>query len=144
MSNIELNGETEKRVSLDELLVRREGPVRYLTLNRPDRRNALSRSMAIALREAIESAGSDGQTRVIVLAGAGPSFCAGGDILQFANAVDEVQAHADARGLIGLYKAMGPARFPIVARVHGPNFGGGVGLVCAADIVVASERHGFP
>jgi methylglutaconyl-CoA hydratase len=126
-----------------ELSADRHGPVLRLTLNRPGKRNALSRSLAIALREAIESAGSDGQTRVIILTGVGPSFCAGGDISQFANDVDEEQALADAHGLIGLYEAIVSCPSPIVARVHGPNFGGGVGLVCASDIVVASESARF-
>lgn len=127
----------------DELTVSWNGPVLFLTLNRPDQRNALSRSLVIALRDAIESAGSDGSTRVIVLAGNGPTFCAGGDITQFAHAPDEQRALDDANGLIELLGAMTSSPLPVVVRAHGAIFGGGVGLACAADIVIAAESAKF-
>ena len=126
-----------------ELLVRYEGPVLHLTLNRIARRNALSRSLVSHLRQAIDSATVHHTTRVIVIGGTGPSFCAGGDISQFAVEPDETTARADARNLIDLYGAMAHCPLPIVARAHGPIFGGGVGLVCAADIAVASDEARF-
>ena len=135
---------TERTTPLsDELDVRTDGPVRFLTLNRPQRRNALSRSLVTALWQAIETANADDGVRVIVLAGAGPTFCAGGDISQYASAPDSTIAREDGAALIGLLHAMTTSRLPIVARAHGGIFGGGVGLLSASDIVVAADRATF-
>jgi methylglutaconyl-CoA hydratase len=134
---------TDSPTPPDELAVRRDGPVLFLTLNRPQRRNALSRSLVTALREAVAAAGTDGETRAIALAGEGPTFCAGGDISQYAHAPDATGARADGEALIDLLRAMTSSPLPIVARAHGGIFGGGVGLLSAADIVVTAETATF-
>jgi methylglutaconyl-CoA hydratase len=126
-----------------EAMAERDGPVLRLTLNRPGKRNALSRSLAVTLRREIEAAGNDPDLRIVVLAGSGPSFCAGGDIAEFARNVAMDAAEADAHGLIDLLRAIVACSLPVVARVHGAVFGGGVGLVCATDIAVAADTARF-
>jgi methylglutaconyl-CoA hydratase len=127
----------------DELVVSRDGPLLTLTLNRPERRNALSRSLVMALREAIESAARDGVIRVVVVAGNGPTFCAGGDISEYAHAPDGEGAREDGIALRALLAAMTESPLPIVGRAHGGIFGGGIGLLSACDFVVAVEGTTF-
>lgn len=126
-----------------ELDVLTDGPVLRLTLNRPERRNALSRSLVAALRDAIAAVQSGGEIRVIVLGGNGPAFCAGGDIKEFAGAARAGLAEAEAEGLADLFDAMTTCPVPIIARVHGGAFGGGVGVLSAADIAIAETGTRF-
>ena len=125
------------------LTVTQEGPVRRLVLNRPNRRNALSRTLVNALYDQIASIQEGGGTRIVVLSGAGPVFCAGADLSEFVEASDEDQVRADAEGLSRLLAALVRCPVPIVAQVHGAAFGGGVGLVCAADIAIAATGTRF-
>jgi methylglutaconyl-CoA hydratase len=127
----------------DGLRIAQDGPVRRLTLARPERRNALGRTLVAALHAAVAGIGEGGETRVLLLAGEGPAFCAGGDIAEFADAAASGRAEADAAGLADLLAAMAACPAPIVARVHGAAYGGGVGLVCAADVAVAAEGTRF-
>ncbi|MGH2535159.1 MAG: enoyl-CoA hydratase-related protein [Thermomicrobiales bacterium] len=127
----------------NDLTIRQDGAVLYLTLNRAARRNALSRSLVAALRAAFEAIMEGDSARVVVLSGDGPAFCAGGDIAEYAEAASHGHARADAEGLAGLLAAMAACPAPIVARVHGAAFGGGVGLVCAADVAIAAEGTRF-
>jgi len=125
------------------LLVAHDGPVLRLTLNRPDKRNALSHALVLALHQAIAAVGPGGETRAIVIGGNGHTFCAGGDIREFAQAAGSGTAEAEAVGLANLFEAMTACPVPIVARVHGGAFGGGVGLVAAADIAIAESGTRF-
>lgn len=125
------------------LLARQEGPVLRLTLHRPHRRNALSRALVASLNEAFAAIAPGNGTRVVVIDGAGPALCSGGDIAEFADAAKNGPAEADAEGLADLFAAMAACPLPIIARVHGGVFGGGVGLVAAADIAIASEGARF-
>jgi methylglutaconyl-CoA hydratase len=134
---------TDSPTPTDELLVDRDGPVLTLALNRPKRRNALSRSLVNALGEAIEAAAGDGATRAIVIRGEGRTFCAGGDISEYAGAPDGDGAREDGRALRALLAAMTESPLPIVGRAHGAIFGGGVGLLSACDIVVADRSATF-
>lgn len=129
-----------------ELTVAHDGPVCRITLNRPTRRNALSRSLVAALHEVFATIEAGGTTRVVVLGGDGPAFCAGADIAEFQEAAEDPsgeRAVADAEGIAALLAAMVACPVPIVARVHGAAFGGAVGLVCAADIALAAEGARF-
>ena len=127
----------------DELTILQAGPVRRITLTRPTRRNALSRSLVAALHRAFAAIAPGGETRVVVLAGAGPVFCAGGDIAEFADAAASGQSRADAEALVDLLATIAACPAPVVARVHGAAYGGGVGLVCAADLAIAAEGTRF-
>jgi methylglutaconyl-CoA hydratase len=126
---------------LDELSVVQNGPVRRITLTRAARRNALSRSLVAALHDAFVEV--SGETRVVVLAGDGPAFCAGGDIAEYAEAAASGIAQADAGKLADLLVTMAGCPVPVVVRVHGAAFGGGVGLVCGADVAIAAEGTRF-
>lgn len=126
-----------------ELTIVRDGPVRRITLTRPARRNALSRSLVAALHHELAAIEEGGETRVVILGGDGPAFCAGGDIAEFVEAAEDGRAVADANGLADLLAAMAACPVPIVARVHGAAYGGGIGLVCASDIAIAAEGSQF-
>lgn len=123
--------------------VERTGPVLRVTMDRPARRNALSRGLVAALHGAIREAGATAGVRVVVLGGDGPAFCAGGDIGEFASSAEDGLARSDAEGIVGLLGAMAASPLPIVARVQGAAFGGALGLICAADIVVAADDARF-
>src|SRR4051812_6049859 len=101
-----------------------DGPVLRLALARPERRNALSRALVAALLDAFRAV-DPGTTRVIVLAGEGASFCAGGDIGEYAESAADGRAVDDAETLTALLATMTACPVPIVARVHGSAYGGG-------------------
>jgi methylglutaconyl-CoA hydratase len=126
-----------------ELITNQVGPILRVTLSRAARRNALSRSLVAALLRAFAAIEEGGETRVVVLAGDGPAFCAGGDIAEFAEAAASGHALEDAESLADLLAAIAGCPAPVVARVHGAVFGGGVGLVCATDVAIAAEGTRF-
>ena len=127
----------------DELTIEQDGPLLRLTLTRAERRNALSRSLVAALHHAFAGIEEGGEIRVVVLAGAGPAFCAGADIAEFVEAAGTGRSRSDAEGIVDLLAAIASCPVPVVARLHGAVFGGAVGLVCAADIAVAAEGTRF-
>jgi methylglutaconyl-CoA hydratase len=133
-------------VSESVLLETRETEtVAVLTLNRPEKRNALDPATVRALTEALEGIERDGQVRVILLEGAGRDFCAGADLAHLETMVDasEEEHLADA-GLLGeLFVRMRRFARPIVAAVHGNALAGGAGLATACDIVLASDDAWF-
>ncbi len=139
----EQNGEMQQQGASNELVIGQDGPVLRITLNRPARRNALSRSLVAAVGRAFAAIPEPDEARVVVLAGDGPVFCAGGDIAEFVESAESGHARADAEGITDFLTAMARCPLPVVARVHGAAFGGGVGLVCAADIVIAAEGTRF-
>jgi len=127
------------------VLLRREGGVLHLTLNRPEQRNALSIAMVAELRAALAAAEVDASVRVIVLRGAGGHFCAGGDLKDMAAArmrlADEgprvlVEMNAAFGHLCGAFAA---SKLAIVVLLEGVVMGGGLGLACVADVVLAGE-----
>jgi methylglutaconyl-CoA hydratase len=120
-----------------------DGPVLRVTITRPERRNSLSREVVGALREVISSIQKGGETRVVLLAGEGSVFCAGADIDEFLEAAASGRALSDAEGVADLLGAMVECPVPIVARITGAAYGGGVGLVCACDIAIASDETVF-
>lgn len=131
-------------------LVLVEGPtdgVVVFTLNRPERRNALSGELVAAWQDALHAAEADPEVRVAVLTGAGKAFCAGGDLtggMQGAGGV--VPAHLERARFGEVLGDMARSRLPIVAAVNGDALGGGLGLAAACDLVVADEtaRFGTP
>ena len=127
----------------DTLKVTPEGALLRLTLNRPERRNALSRGLIAALSRVFTGFDVGAEVRVVLLTGEGPVFCAGADIVEFAEAAADGQNQSDADGLAELLALMHACPLPIVASVRGAAFGGGVGLLCVADIVLAAKETRF-
>lgn len=130
------------------LLVEDRGAVRALTMNRPDRRNALDTALTTALLEALRAADDDDDCRVVVLAGNGPSFCAGADTGEFATLSDPDGDAAAARASLTteLHRVFPRLRKPVLAAVHGHALGGGAGLALACDLMVVARdmKLGYP
>ena len=118
-----------------------DGPVARITLDRPDSRNRLDAEGMAALVTALAESAADPVVRVVVLTGAGTTFCAGADLS--AAAAGEGFAGSGPQALVGVLTAMLDHPKPIVARVQGHVAGGGNGLVAAADIAVASADARF-
>ncbi len=119
--------------------------VARLTLRRPEKHNALSAQMIAELTEAAGRLGRDPAVRVVVLAGEGPSFCAGGD-LGWMKAQIAADAATRAKGALALGRmlmALNTLPKPLIGRVQGAAFGGGVGLACICDVAVAEAGARF-
>lgn len=130
------------------LLQDTEGGVRTLTLNRPEKRNALSSEMIGALHAALVDAAEDDETKVLTIRGAGKDFCAGADLAELAEmaALGEEENRADAARLGDLFRTMRSHPKPIVAAVQGRALAGGCGLATACDLILAHEdaQFGYP
>jgi enoyl-CoA hydratase/carnithine racemase len=133
-----------------DLLAERAGGVLTLTINRPERRNAMTWQVIAGLREHLARAKSDPEVRVVVLAGSGDkAFCAGADLSGMvprdtAAVTDEYGNHHLARGwLAQLFEEMWQLGKPTIARVQGWAMAGGFGLALACDMVIASDRARF-
>ncbi len=127
------------------LRVERDGPVLTLTLDRPEVGNALDPGLVGAVEQALAAAAGDASVRAVVLAGGGKHFSAGAD-LNYMRRMRGAGVEAnrdDARRTQRLFAAIAELPRPVVARVHGAARGGGVGLLAAADIVVASTEASF-
>lgn len=120
-----------------------DGPVRRLTLDRPQVRNAFNDELIAALTQAVT--GLPAGTRAIVLKGEGKAFSAGGDLewMHKAAAYTEQQNFDDAMRLARLFQAIAESPAVVIAAVHGAAFGGGCGLVAAADAAVAHPETRF-
>ncbi|MGI9626974.1 MAG: enoyl-CoA hydratase/isomerase family protein [Longimicrobiales bacterium] len=116
-----------------------------LTLNRPDKRNALNREVVELLRGHVADAGADPQVRVVSLLGSGRDFCAGADLREVAatQAGGSEQALKEADDLGQLFVQMRKCPKPVVAVVHGRALAGGCGLASACDLVLAHEEAEF-
>lgn len=113
--------------------------VRRLTLARPERHNALSRALVGRLVEELRAAAADDDIRVVVLRGAGPSFCAGADLSEHFTGGDE----PDDIGASELWDLLGELRVPVIASVHGAAVTGGFLLAYCCDLVVAAASARF-
>lgn len=119
--------------------------VAWVRLNRPDRHNAMDAAMIGELTEAADRLGHDPAVRVVVLTGAGRSFCAGGD-LAWMQAQMRADAQARAQGaqsLADMLGALDRMPKPLIARVQGPAFGGGLGLISVCDVAIGVEDARF-
>jgi len=126
----------------DPVLVARDDALVTLTLNAPERRNALSVAMRRALADALEEIEADRSVRVVILTGTGEHFCSGGDLAGM-----EVGSLAEGRERMRqthrLVRLMVQARVPIIAAVEGWCAGAGISLACASDHVIAGEGARF-
>jgi len=122
-----------------------ERGVGYVTLNRPDKRNAMSGQMIAELREMARSLGADPATRAIVLSGAGKLFCAGGDLNWMKAQIDAVRPTRmkEARKLAEMLRSLNEMPTPLIGRIHGAAMGGGVGMACVCDVAIASPETKF-
>ncbi|HUK04004.1 MAG TPA: enoyl-CoA hydratase/isomerase family protein [Burkholderiales bacterium] len=123
----------------------RKGPAAWLWLNRPELRNALNDVVMESISKFLRELEKDPDCRVVVLAGRGQAFCAGGDLSRMEQAAKMTKARskAEAGRFARLLYRMHTYPKPLVARVHGPAFAGGMGLVAACDLVVAAEEAEF-
>lgn len=119
--------------------------VATLTLNRPDRRNALNEALIAHMTDALCRLDARSDVRVVVLTGNGPNFSAGADIEWMQRMAGDTPENneADADALARLLRALDRLSKPTIAVVHGAAYGGGVGLVACCDIVIASEGASF-
>ncbi len=131
-----------------DLLIDNDGAVRILTMNRPEKRNALNMALSQALLVGMHEADRTDSVRAIVLTGAGPGFCAGADLSEFAVLTADNAALVQRRAelTMELQGAFMKLSKPVVAAVNGAAMGGGAGLAIGADIAVMSEtaRIGYP
>jgi methylglutaconyl-CoA hydratase len=120
------------------------GPIRTVTLHRPERRNAMTPEMQIELLAALEGAAAS-SCRVLVLSGAGDAFCSGLDLTAFENIHDKtvLEHRADAERLARLFLALYELPIPTIAAVNGPAIAGGTGLAIICDFTLATPAAKF-
>ena len=126
------------------VIIEKQTPqITVLTLNRPERRNALTIELLTELTAEIEAASADEQQRVLILRGAGAAFCTGLDLKE---AADPKKAHATAEMVAKTLITLSQTRLITIAAVHGAAVAGGAGIMSACDFVVAAERTkiGYP
>jgi len=126
------------------VLTEKQSPqITVVTLNRPERRNALTLELLSQLCAAIKVASDEPQNRVIILRGAGAAFCTGLDLKE---AADQTKAHATAEMVANTLIAVSQTHLVTIAAVHGAAVAGGAGIMSACDFVVAAERTriGYP
>lgn len=139
--------------SSDHLRVTRDGSILTITLDRPERLNAITTRMADALLQVLGDADHDDGVRAVILTGAGRGFCAGADVGDLATGAGGAQPEQALgpgemrqrlrRGGVRMAKLLLDFEKPLIAAVNGPCAGAGVGIALACDIVVASEASSF-
>ncbi len=125
--------------------IQRNGPVARVFLNRPEVRNAFNSAVIADLTQAFAALGADDSVRAIVLGGHGKAFCAGGDLNWMRAMADYSweQNRADAMALADMLWTIYSCPQPVIGRIHGDCFAGGVGLAACCDILVAAEGAHF-
>ena len=129
----------------EHLAIETEGWVVRISLSRPESHNALDHTVIGELTRAFDGLAESEDVRVVVLAGEGPSFCAGADVGYMRDTADLSYEEnlEDARRLAAMFRAVDECPKPVVAKVRGAAMGGGAGLVAAADVAVAEEGARF-
>ena len=133
-------------ITLENVKIERDGGVTFISLNRPEKRNAMSPQLHMDMCEALDWAEMDDQTRVVVITGAGGNFCAGQDLkLYFRGTEDDPKARVRARRAAHTWRWDRLSSFPkaTIAMVHGYCFGGGFTPVIACDFAVAADNATF-
>lgn len=127
------------------ILIEHAGPVCTVTLNRPEVRNAFNEAVIAEMTATFAELNQRTDLRVVVLAGNGPAFCAGADLnwMRAMAGYSWAQNHADAQKLAEMLWTLEQCPVPIVARIHGDCYAGGMGLACVSDVLVASDNVTF-
>lgn len=127
------------------LAIERQGPIGLVTMNRPERHNAFDDILILELTDALRSMEAEDGIRLVVLSGSGKSFSAGADLnwMKRMAGFTKEENQRDAMGLGALLRTLAHLRKPTIARVQGPAYGGGVGLVACCDIAVAAQSASF-
>ncbi len=127
------------------LIVAIDGKVATVTLNRPDVRNAFNETTIAEITQAFRILGQDADVRTIVLAASGPAFCAGADLnwMKKMAGYTHEENRADAAQLAEMLRTIYTCPKPVVAKVQGDCYAGGMGLVAACDIAIANEATNF-
>jgi enoyl-CoA hydratase/carnithine racemase len=133
---------------VSELLVEDRGAVRVLTMNRPEKRNALNTALTRALLDGLRAADAAEGVRCVVLTGAGQGFCAGADLSEFKDLVPEKQHLVEERAelTMQLHLVFSKMAKPVLTAINGAAMGGGAGLAVAGDLAVMAEsaKLGYP
>ncbi|HKP69187.1 MAG TPA: enoyl-CoA hydratase-related protein [Pyrinomonadaceae bacterium] len=133
---------------MSSILIEDHGTVRTITLNRPEKRNALNSAIVEELKQALRDADADEDLRAAIIRGAGKDFCSGADLESLRRISESTYEEnlEDARGLAELFAMIRRVKIPVIAAVHGRALAGGCGLATACDLVVATEsaRFGYP
>ncbi len=131
-----------------KVLYQLQDGIARITLNRPDKRNALDGELVAQLKEAVAASANDQQCRVVLLSGAGTDFCSGADLagLEKTAQASVLNNMAEARNMAEVFLMMRNHPRPIIAAVHGRALAGGCGIATACDIILASEsaQFGYP
>jgi methylglutaconyl-CoA hydratase len=127
------------------LTVEQQGGIAHVHLNRPDVRNAFNEISIAEITQAFRELGGDAAVRVVVLAARGPAFCAGADLnwMKKMAGYTHDENRADAALLAEMLRVIHDCPKPVIAKVQGDCYAGGMGLVAACDIVVAADRANF-
>lgn len=129
-------------------LIENRGAVRILTMNRPEKRNALNSDLTRALLDGLRAADAAESVAAVVLAGAGKSFCAGADLAEFKDLTPEKQHLVDERAelTMQLHLVFSKMAKPVVTAINGAAMGGGAGLAIAGDLAVMAQSAtiGYP
>ena len=133
---------------MSELLIENHGAVRVLTMNRPDKRNALNMALSEALLEGLRAAEADDGVRSVVLTGAGRAFCAGADLSEFKDLTPDNAQLVERRSelTMNLHRIFSQLSKPVVTAVNGAAMGGGAGLALAGDVTLMASTAtlGYP
>jgi methylglutaconyl-CoA hydratase len=133
---------------MSTILQKDEGRIRFISLNRPEKRNALNDELIADLRAALAEADANDEIRAIVIRGEGKDFCSGADLsaLQKIAASSYEENLEDAKSLADLFTMIRHVSVPVIAAVHGRALAGGCGLATACDLVVSTStaRFGYP
>jgi methylglutaconyl-CoA hydratase len=127
------------------ILVESNKGLARVTLNRPDRRNAFDALMVEELCEVFRTLGQDHSVRTIILAGAGSTFCAGADLrwMDPDRIISLTEAQQDAERLIEMFCTIDACPCPVIGRIQGAAYGGGIGLIAACDVAIAASDATF-
>jgi len=130
----------------EQIDITEDGGITTITLNRPEKLNALAGHMRRDLAEALEAAGSDRAVHVVVITGVGRAFCSGGDVAAMADMIERQDADEFSRLLGSARRVVTAIRHmtkPVIASINGPAFGAGFNLALACDLRIASSNATF-